>query len=162
MSVIEVVTTDEVLSEAHALRVEVFVREQGVPLAEEVDDADFAPTTTHVVARAALGGPVVGTARLLTDPGHPGEVHIGRVAVAASARGTGVGATLMAALEQIAATRYAVTDGDGSARVRVVLSAQLAAVGFYERVGYEIYGPVYLDAGIEHRDAVKTLERRDV
>ena len=30
---------------------------------------------------------------------------------------------------------------------------------FYERVGYSVYGPVYLDAGIDHRDARKTLTR---
>jgi len=32
------------------------------------------------------------------------------------------------------------------------LSAQLHAIPFYERLGYTARGPVYLDAGIEHRD----------
>lgn len=159
MTVIEVVSSPEVLTEAHALRSEVFVEEQGVPLAEEIDDADHASTTTHVVARSTPGGAVIGTARLLTDPGMPGVVHIGRVAVAASVRGSGVGARLMEVLEGIALARYGVTMDDGGARVRVELSAQVRAIGFYERVGYEVRGPVYLDAGIDHRDAAKTLIR---
>jgi predicted GNAT family N-acyltransferase len=143
------------LAEAHALRLAVFVDEQKVPLAEEIDEADFAPTTTHVLVRegAAPGeGPVVGTGRLLTDPARPGEAHIGRVAVARTARGAGAGAAVMRALEEIALAEHA---RDGV--VRVELSAQTQAVGFYERLGYEAHGPVYLDAGIDHRDAVKTL-----
>ncbi len=151
----ERVTTPAQLEEAHALRVEVFVDEQQVPLAEEIDDADFAPTTTHVLVREGQvsgEGRVVGTGRLLTDPAHPGEVHIGRVAVARSARGTGAGAAVMRALEEVALTEHA----SGGA-VRIELSAQTQATGFYERLGYEVYGPVYLDAGIDHRDAAKTL-----
>ena len=34
----------------------------------------------------------------------------------------------------------------------VTLAAQLHAVPFYERLGYIARGPVFLDAGIEHRD----------
>jgi len=155
----ERVTTPAQLEEAHALRLEVFVGEQEVPLAEEIDDADFAPTTTHVLVRAGEQpgeGPVVWTGRLLTDPAHPGEVHIGRVAVARSARGTGAGAAVMRALEEIALAEHAV----GGA-VRIELSAQTQASGFYERLGYEVHGPVYLDAGIDHRDAAKTLRSHD-
>ncbi|MFF3064380.1 GNAT family N-acetyltransferase [Oerskovia sp. NPDC057915] len=147
----ERVRTPEQLTEAHALRLEVFVDEQQVPLAEEIDDADFAPTTTHVVVRDPSGA-VVGTGRLLTDPSHPGEVHIGRVAVARAARGTGAGAAVMRALEEIALAEHA---SQGS--VRIELSAQTQATGFYERLGYQVYGPVYLDAGIDHRDAARTL-----
>lgn len=148
---VERVTTPGQLTEAHTLRLAVFVDEQQVPLAEEIDDADFAPTTTHVVVRDG-SGTVVGTGRLLTDPAHPGEVHIGRVAVARSARGTGAGAAVMRALEDVALAEHA----DGGA-VRIELSAQTQAAGFYERLGYEVYGPVYLDAGIDHRDAARTI-----
>ncbi|GII99480.1 putative GNAT family N-acyltransferase [Sediminihabitans luteus] len=145
------------LAEAHGLRFEVFVDEQDVPAEEEVDALDTHPTTTHVLVRDA-GGVVVGTGRLLTDAAHPGEVHVGRVAVARSARGLGVGAVVMAALERIALDEHAV-DVAGAHRVRVLLSAQVQAAGFYERQGYEVFGPVYLDADIDHRDAVKVLER---
>ncbi len=81
---VERVADDAGLAAAHALRLAVFVDEQGVPVEEEIDDLDTAETTTHVLVRDRdRGGDVVGTGRLLTDPAHPGEVHVGRVAVAA-------------------------------------------------------------------------------
>jgi len=156
--VVERVVDAAGLAAAHALRLEVFVEEQQVPVEEEIDDLDTAPTTTHVLVRDTLrDGAVVGTGRLLTDPAHPGETHVGRVAVSASARGTGAGAAVMRALEAIALAEHAVPGPDGRPAVRVELSAQVQAEGFYERLGYEVYGPVYLDAGIDHRDAAKTL-----
>jgi len=148
---VERVRTPDGLAEAQALRVRVFVDEQGVPAEEEVDALDTDPTTTHLVLRDR-DGVVVATGRLLTDPARPGEVHVGRVAVDATWRGTGLGALLMRELEAVALAEHADTG-----RCRVVLSAQLQAVGFYERLGYAVEGPVYLDAGIEHRDAAKTL-----
>ena len=33
----------------------------------------------------------------------------------------------------------------------LALNAQLHAIGFYEQLGYRAHGPVFLDAGIEHR-----------
>jgi len=155
---VERVTDDAGLAAAHALRLEVFVDEQGVPVEEEIDELDTAPTTTHVLVRdRARGGAVVATGRLLTDPAHPGEVHVGRVAVAGSARGTGAGAAVMRALEAVALAEHAVSGPDGRPAVTVLLSAQVQAIGFYERLGYVVSGPVYLDAGIDHRDAAKTL-----
>ena len=40
---------------------------------------------------------------------------------------------------------------------RAVLGAQIGALGFYERLGFAAYGPVYDDAGIEHRDMRRDL-----
>ena len=150
---IEVVTGPEQLAECFAVRFEVFVGEQHVPASEELDDLDHAATTTHVLARGA-DGLALGTARLLTDPAHPGVVHLGRVAVRASARGAQVGAALMSALHTLALERCAV---DGV--VRVELSAQEQAFGFYERLGYTVVGDFYLDAGIPHKDAWLELRR---
>jgi predicted GNAT family N-acyltransferase len=151
---VERVTTPEQVAEARHVRMTVFVGEQGVPVEEEIDALDDDPTTTHLLVRDA-NGPSLATGRLLTDPADPGMVHVGRVAVMAEARGTGVGALLMRALEDLALAEHA---GPGGA-VRVELSAQVQAIGFYERLGYQVAGLVYLDAGIEHRDAAKTLHR---
>lgn len=136
-----------------AVRLEVFVDEQKVPLAEEIDALDDVATTTHLLALGA-DGEVLGTARVLADPAHPGEVHVGRVAVRAVARGTGVGRVLMRAAHAVALDDHAV---DG--RVRSVLSAQRQAFGFYESLGYTVVGDFYLDAGIEHKDAFVDLVR---
>jgi predicted GNAT family N-acyltransferase len=157
---VERVTTRAGLDQAWEVRLEVFVREQGVPLEEEVDDADTSPTTAHVLALDD-DGTVLGTGRLLTDPAHPGEVHLGRLAVRAAARGRGVGARLVTALEGVALAEHGVPargDGGPALEVRVVLSAQEAVLGFYRRLGYAVVtGERYLDAGIWHQDMARTL-----
>ena len=155
------ISVREVVDEADmaaALRIReaVFVGEQGVTLEEEHDGLDAVPTTTHVLAVTEDGTPV-GTARLLTDPAHPGVVHVGRVAVMAAGRGLGVGRALMAAIEALALAHHAVPQSAGRASVRVELSAQESAIGFYEVLGYSIAAERYLDARIWHRDASKTL-----
>lgn len=134
------VTTDH--DSCYALRHQVFVGEQGVPIEEEVDDLD--QTATHLMAKE--DGTPVGTARVV----YQGEIaKIGRVCVLKSARGTGLGAKLIEAAVQIAKEQPGVT--------KAKLGAQLHALGFYEKLGFSVYGPVFLDAGIEHRDMVLDL-----
>ena len=71
-----------------------------------------------------------------------------RVAVLARARGTGLGATLMRhVLEELTDMGFA----------RVTLGSQLSAIGFYERLGFVAHGPIYDDAGIDHRDMDRIL-----
>ncbi|WP_043500486.1 GNAT family N-acetyltransferase [Georgenia sp. SUBG003] len=168
---------------AWAVRTEVFVHEQHVPVEEEIDELDTAPSTTHVLALDETTGEALGTGRLLSDPAHAGEVHLGRLAVRAVARGRGIGARLVIAIEGLALAEHATAgpgsvpvdggaagggaeddgsqDGAGSGsalQVRVVLSAQESAIGFYRRLGYEIVsGERYLDAGIWHQDMAHTV-----
>ena len=149
------VDTDDLRAAMTAIRVTVFVQEQGVDPDVEMDPWDEDPGTLHVVALHE-SGTALGTARLL-PPHHPGEpAHIGRVAVSAQARGTGVGALLMTALEAAALERYGV---DGV--VTVELSAQEQALGFYARLGYVARAGRYLDENIWHRDAVKIVRSTD-
>ena len=138
-----------------AIRMAVFVQEQNVAAEREMDALDDDPATVHVLALDADGTPL-GTARLL-PPHHEGEpAHIGRVAVSAAARGLGVGALLMAALEAEALDRFGVV-ADGTRTVSVELSAQEQALGFYARLGYVARPERYLDEAIWHRDAVKVV-----
>ena len=133
------------------VRLEVFVAEQAVPLAQEIDARDEEPTTIHLLASGADGTPL-GAGRILVEPEHPGRVHLGRLAVRSIARGTGLGARVVAALEQTALSH------SGRPRVEVVLSAQEQAMGFYERCGYRVLnGHRYLDAGIWHQDMARTV-----
>ncbi len=81
-------------------------------------------------------GEPLGTGRLLPDG------HIGRMAVIAPWRGRGVGDAILRTLVEAGAER-----GHGQLR----LNAQLSAIGFYERLGFEALGPVFDDAGIPHR-----------
>ncbi|MFC7405369.1 GNAT family N-acetyltransferase [Georgenia alba] len=151
------VTDRRQLEQAWEVRTEVFVDEQHVPVEEEIDALDTAATTSHVLA-VDEEGRAIGTGRLLSDPDHAGEVHLGRLAVRARVRGRGIGAQLVAAIERVALERHAVPDGEGRLRVRVVLAAQESAMEFYRRLGYEVVsGRRYLDAGIWHQDMARTL-----
>ena len=128
-------TTD--IATCRALRRTVFIEEQGVSEADEVDDLDG--EAIHLLA--LLDGRPLGCARLLVRA-ETGKV--GRVCVLADARGTGLGAALM---------RAAVDEFRTIPGVKVVkLGAQTHALGFYERLGFAPCGPEYLDACILHRD----------
>ena len=125
-----------------ALRRAVFIQEQGVPEADEIDGRDG--EAIHLLAR--LDGVPVGTARLLVM-GDTGK--IGRVCVLPGARGQGIGAALIrAGVEAFRAT-------PGVRRAK--LSAQVQALGFYAALGFAAVGADYLDAGIVHRDMVLDL-----
>ena len=133
------------------VRLEVFVGEQAVPFIQEIDARDEEPTTIHLLARGADGTPL-GAGRILMERAHPGRVHLGRLAVRRVARGTGLGARIVAALEQAALSH------SGRPSVEVVLSAQEQAMGFYEHCGYRVLdGRRYLDAGIWHQDMASTV-----
>jgi len=133
-------TTD--LATCRALRRRVFIEEQGVSEADEIDDLDA--EAIHLLA--VVAGLPVGTARLLID-GETGK--IGRVCVLPEARGAGLGAALIRA----AVAEFAAMPG----LTRAKLGAQVHALGFYQRLGFTAVGPVYMDAGIEHRDMVLPL-----
>ena len=131
-----------------ALRREVFVSGQGVPLEREIDGLDH--EAEHFLALEEKGGGrttgrPVGTARLrIVD----GRAKIERVAVEAPSRGRRIGRRLMEAVE---ARALAV-----GAR-EAILNAQLDVVPFYLGLGYHAEGDVFEDAGIPHRAMRKSL-----
>ncbi|MDY7537316.1 GNAT family N-acetyltransferase [Undibacterium sp. RTI2.1] len=122
----------ELQKEAQAIRYDVFVIEQNIPVELEWDEMDA--QCLHAVAYDAQGT-AVGTGRLLPDG------HIGRMAVRSAARGLGVGAAILQSLMQQARNR-----GDKA----VKLNAQTSAEPFYARNGYSREGDVFEEAGIPH------------
>jgi len=130
-----------------AIRMTVFVEEQGVPAEEELDAYDV--TAAHFLARSVTDptpSGIVGTARLL-DKGH-GIGKIGRVAVLREYRGKGIGALLMRRIEQ---------DARAAGYTELILEAQCYAIPFYEKLGYIAEGDIFLDCDIEHRLMRKSL-----
>lgn len=135
------ITTTRDIATCRQLRRVVFIEEQGVPEADEIDDQD--DTALHLLATE--DGAPVGSARLLL---HGTTGKIGRVCVLKSHRGTGLGAALIrAALAELRA--------QGMATAK--LGSQTHAIGFYERLGFTATGPEYMDAGIPHRDMTLAL-----
>ncbi|MFE3037459.1 GNAT family N-acetyltransferase [Streptomyces canus] len=134
------------------VRKEVFVGEQGVP--EDIEYDAYDAVAVHVLAVREDGTPL-GTGRLLFGDAAAGKTggdasvgSLGRLAVTRQARGLGVGAALVRAVEEAARAR---------GLTAVDLHAQTQALGFYERLGYVAYGPEFLDAGMPHRAMRRVL-----
>ena len=118
--------------DAQAIRYQVFVIEQKIPAELEWDAMDA--QCLHALAYDEHGK-ALGTGRLLPD------AHIGRMAVLAEARGTGVGSKILHALMEQAKAR-------GEPAVR--LNAQQSAEKFYLKDGFVREGEVFEEAGIPH------------
>ena len=119
---------------AFALRRAVFIDEQQVA-DDEFDAHDL--TATHFVA--IVEGAVVGTLRLIETSEH---VKIGRVAVAKSARGLGLGRQLM---------QHAMDHARAANQSRFALNAQHDKTGFYETFGFRpLSEPADDGSGILH------------
>ncbi len=121
-------------SQLRAVREQVFIHEQHVPLVLEWDGLD--DKAQHLLALNSAGEPI-GCARL------PGDGSIGRMAVLKPWRGKGVGSALL---------RKAVLMYRQQGIRKLTLSAQMHAVSFYEKAGFEICSEPYLDADILHVD----------
>jgi len=128
---------------AKAIRSEVFIVEQKIPIEMEWDEADA--QCVHAVAFNRLGLPLA-TGRLLQPA--PQLARIGRMASSQAVRGAGVGRAVLDALLQAARDR-----GD----TEVVLHAQLSAAPFYSRAGFNARGAVFEEAGIAHIEMTRAL-----
>jgi predicted GNAT family N-acyltransferase len=127
--------------DALAVRIAVFVEEQGISREDEIDEYDG--VAVHCVGYDA-GTPVAAGRLVLTD----GYGKIGRMAVLKQHRGRGLGAQVLAALEH---------EGVSLGVQLFRLSAQLTARGFYDRAGYTAAGDVYDEVGIPHIAMEKRL-----
>ena len=130
---------------ARAVRLEVFVQEQQIPLALEQDAADA--DALHVLVRNRQGLPLA-TGRLLQPSGGVGQ--IGRLAVRRELRGCGLGKVALKALMTAAAQC-----GDRE----VMLHAQTSAQSFYTDQGFLPRGETFIEAGIGHLEMVHDLTR---
>lgn len=119
------------------LREQVFIHEQHVPSSLEWDEHDA--TAQHLLA--IHQGREIGCARVVDN-------QIGRMAVLTSWRHHGVGKALLAAAIQ-AIKQQGFTHAK--------LSAQVHAIGFYQRAGFVITSSEYQDAGIAHVDMQLSL-----
>jgi YbgC/YbaW family acyl-CoA thioester hydrolase len=133
----------ELGAQARAIRTAVFIDEQRIPAELEWDEADA--TCLHALAVNRFGA-ALGTGRLLTHA--PGVGKIGRMAVAATMRSSGIGRTLLDALIEAARQR-----GDRE----VILHAQASAVPFYARAGFVARGDTFDEAGIPHVEMVRSF-----
>ena len=133
--VCRVITNPEEMEMAKAIRLEVFVKGQNVPIEHEMDEYD--DIATHVIC--FFDGKPAGTGRLvwLSDS----EVKFGRVAVLEEFRGKHIGQAIMLKLKEVA---------ENGGPVKIWGNAQLWTIEFYEKLGFVAEGDVFVEAGIDH------------
>lgn len=120
-----------------AIRYEVFVKGQHVPLNEEVDGLDS--SSEHYLL--FLNQLPVGTTRVryIND-----YAKIERVAILEAYQGQGLGHVLM---------NFIIKDIQQNPKAKKAkLGAQTYAIPFYEKLGFTVCSNEYLDAGILHKD----------
>jgi predicted GNAT family N-acyltransferase len=130
------VRSRERLEQAVAIRRAVFVQEQGVSEALEIDGRD--DEARHLLALHQ--GHPIGTLRLRwMEDGRVAKIE--RVSVLPRARGAKVGLSLVEAA-------LAVARASGAKEAR--LHAQTRTQGFYAKLGFVALGPEFIEDGIPH------------
>ena len=115
-----------------AIREQVFIHEQSVPVELEWDEHD--ENCLHLLAINTRRD-AIGTARLVSGS------HIGRMAVLKAWRGQGAGSALM---------RHLLDQVRKNKKSQAILNAQIHAAPFYTTLGFTPSGKEFMDAGIPH------------
>ena len=136
---------DTELADAFEVRRIVFIDEQRFDPELDIDDID--PIAHHIVIYE--NGRPVATARTFPHESGDGCYAIGRVAVLAEYRGTGMGQFIMQEAENLAVNLGAKS---------FTLGAQMQAAGFYRKGGYIEYGERYYEEHCEHINMKKTID----
>jgi predicted GNAT family N-acyltransferase len=138
---IKFLSYEDGMKDAFQIREEVFIKEQSVPVSEEIDDID--KKATHIVIYRKENP--IGTGRIFCSEG---KWYIGRIAVIKDMRGKGIGNLIMEKLLSFAKK---------SGAKRVYLHSQTYIMDFYRKLGFSEWGEEFLDAGIPHMEMYKDL-----
>lgn len=133
--------TTEQLYQLLKLRVDVFVVEQTCPY-PELDNKDKVDDVYHLLGYQ--DGELIAYARLLPPGISYSNVSFGRVAIAQSARGKGLGQTLITTILSHCQQLWPNQDID--------IGAQEYLLSFYQGFGFSAISKVYLEDDIPHLD----------
>ena len=145
MNIVTLVAVNpEHLIDHFALRRMIFIEEQGVDEALELDGQDdFATLIVMYVDDQAVG---CARYRVLDD-----AVKVERVGILKEYRRRGLGEEIMMFVEE-QIMEYTKAKW-------ITLNAQLTAKDFYLRLGYAPMGPIFVEANIEHQKMMKEVSR---
>ena len=138
----EVVTYNKLPDDAIMIRNVVFKDEQGFE--DEFDELDESDKVKHMVFYK--DSEPIGTCRYYMEDG---KYKIGRIAVVKEYRGKGVGQLIVRCAEN------QIFEIGGR---EIVLSAQVRAKGFYEKLGYVGEGEIYMEEMCPHVKMRKSLK----
>lgn len=143
MKLIEI-KTEEQLQAAFAIRMAVFVKEQGVAADNELDGYDTLTAAQHFLL--IDGDLPIGTARLRFIANDTAKLE--RICVLANHRKGGNGRLIIEGLEQHARAHQ---------QVSAILHGQTQAEGFYNKLGYQTVSDIFYEEAIPHVEMSKTL-----
>jgi len=135
--------TNNELYDVLRLRVDIFVVEQTCPY-PEIDGKD--EESLHLMYKE--NGEIVAYARILPPGLSYDEASIGRVIVAESHRGTGLGHELI---------DQAVKESLAEYNQPIKIGAQAYLEDYYSAAGFETVSDVYLEDDIPHIDMLRSL-----
>ncbi|KGR76749.1 hypothetical protein CD29_16550 [Ureibacillus manganicus DSM 26584] len=137
-------TNEEQLDLAFEIRKEVFVKEQGVPLADEFDEFDrLDGRCGHILVYYHEQAVGTGRLRIVDEYG-----KLERICLLEKYRNLGLGKVIVKALEEIAKEKGV---------LKVKLHGQTHAEGFYHRLGYQTASDIFMEDGIPHVLMTKQL-----
>ncbi|MCM3743793.1 GNAT family N-acetyltransferase [Sporosarcina luteola] len=139
---VKIASSEREQADAYDVRKKVFVEEQGVPLSLEIDEFD--DTASHFIVYDEKQPIGAGRIREIG----PGIGKVERVCVLKEMRGKHLGNLIMHELENYAKS---------AEMTKIVLNAQSYAVPFYEKLGYTVTSPEFMDADIPHRAMEKEI-----
>ncbi|MHA6261036.1 GNAT family N-acetyltransferase [Sporosarcina sp. CAU 1771] len=144
MLITKVITSEEDLEMAFAIRKEVFVEEQKVPLEDEFDKFDTLDGLSQHILVYYKNQPVgTGRVRWVDNFG-----KLERICVLEPFRSFGLGKVIIKKLEEISIEKEF---------PNVKLHGQTHAEGFYTKLGYTTSSPVFMEDGIPHVLMTKKL-----
>ncbi|GEN82911.1 N-acetyltransferase [Sporosarcina luteola] len=139
---VKIACSDLEREDAYQVRKKVFVEEQGVPISLEIDEFD--KSATHFIVYDE--NQPIGAGRIREINKGIGKVE--RVCILRELRGKHLGNLIMHELE-----KHAKSVG----MTKIILNAQSYAVPFYEKLGYIVTSPEFMDADIPHRAMEKEI-----
>ena len=123
------------IPESIKIRDIVFKQEQSAQIDPERDPIDLA--AIHLIMY--LDNEPIGSGRVTENDG---KCYIGFVAIVKEHRGKSYGKILMLELTELAKRK---------GKKEVFIHAQLHAIPFYEKLGWELFGEEFIRSGIRHR-----------
>jgi predicted GNAT family N-acyltransferase len=142
MTVRAITIADPEYQEVYRLRNELL----RLPLGLSLDDEDLSDDAKDTIWIAEEGGKIEGC--VMMHPIDDNTIKLRQMAVHKAAQGTGVGRELVAAAEQGALQQ---------GYKKIVLHARITAIGFYEKMHYQVTSDTFTEVGIPHQKMEKIL-----
>lgn len=140
--IIKIAENEEEKAHAYTIRKKVFVEEQNVPIEEEIDE--YEDEAIHYIGY--VNNEAVAACRLRFI-GQYGKLE--RICILPDHRGKSYGSLLIKEMEKMIQSKNI---------KEAMLNAQVKAIKFYEKQGYEVVSGEFLDAGIPHVTMAKYIK----